>query len=111
MFAAFSWRMRKNAMISTSGFKKEPRFGFSVPEALYMSDFSPKNAILGKKIDVFPPRRRRIDLIFASGSKRELRFGFGFGMPENQYKSDFSPKNAILSPFLPFFNCACAETP
>ena len=39
-------RMRRNALISTSGFKKELRFGFSMPKYLYKSDFSPKNAIL-----------------------------------------------------------------
>jgi len=52
---------------------------------------------------------RRNALICTSGFKRELRFAFS--MPENLYKSDFSPKNAILSLFLPFFHCACAETP
>jgi len=52
---------------------------------------------------------RRNALISTSGFKKELRFGFS--MPKNLCKSDFSPKNAILSLFLPFFHCACVETP
>jgi len=34
--------MRRNALISTSGFKKELRFGFSMPKNLYETDFIPK---------------------------------------------------------------------
>jgi len=45
--------MRRNALISTSGFEKELRIGSSMPEDLYKSDFSPKNAILSLILPFF----------------------------------------------------------
>jgi len=58
---------------------------------------------------VFPLRMRRNALISTSGFKNEVRFGFS--MPENLYKWDLSPKKRDFEPILPFFHCACAETP
>jgi len=67
--------MRRNDLISTSGFKKELKFGFSMPENLYQLDFFPKNAILTLFLPFFSTAhaQKRPDFYFRFKKGAQIR--------------------------------------